>query len=116
MFRKLPLLFLKYDDLKSNFAACLPTMQVISVGTLTKIQVNNLPHPLPLQAMLCFDNQMHIYTKKNYLPTVVNIVLGGGGGGGGDYVQIKPLKITIVVLNDSLVIFLDGFHKCPNYL
>ena len=23
------------------------TMQVISVGTLTKIQVNNLPHPLP---------------------------------------------------------------------
>ena len=26
-------------------------------------------------------------------------------GGGGDYTQIVPLKITIVVLNDSLVIF-----------
>ena len=64
-------------------------MQVISVGTLTKIQVNNLPHPLPPQAMLSFDDQMNIYTRKNCLPTFVNIVLGvrGGGGGGGLHVR-----------------------------
>ena len=42
-------------------------MQVISVGTLTKILVNNVPTPpppLPPQAMLSFDDQTHIYTKK----------------------------------------------------
>ena len=59
-------------------------MQVISVGTLTKILVNNISHPLPTpppQGMLSFDDQMHIYTRKNYLPTFVNIALGGREGG-----------------------------------
>ena len=42
----------------------------------------------------------------------VNIVLGGRGGGG-DYAQIVPLKITIVVPNDSLVIFWTVFTSVP---
>ena len=58
------------------------TMQVISDGTLTKMHANNLPHPLPSQAMLSFDDQTHICTKKNDLSTFVNIVLGEGGEGG----------------------------------
>ena len=90
-------------------------MQVIGVGTLTKILVNNSPppHPSP-QAMLSFDDQTHIYTRKTiYLH--LSTLYCGGGGGGGDYAEIVPLKITIVVPNNSLVIFLDGFHKCPNY-
>ena len=37
-------------------------MQVISFGTLTQILVNNLPHPLPLQAMLRFDDQDKLFT------------------------------------------------------
>ena len=85
------------------------------LGHLTKIQVNNLPHPLPPQAMLSSDDQTHIYKKKIYLPTFVNIVLEGGRGGRADYAQIVPLEITTVVLNYSLVIFSDGFHKCPNH-
>ena len=93
-------------------------MQVIGVGTLTKILVNNSPppHPSPPSNVEFWWPNAHLY-KKNYLPTFVNIVLrgGGGGGGGGDYAEIVPLKITIVVPNNSLVIFLDGFHKCPNY-
>ena len=40
------------------------------------------------------------------------IVLGGGGGKG-DYAEIVPLKITIVVRNDSLVIFWTVFTSVP---
>ena len=47
--------------------------------------------------------------KRNYLPTFVNILLGGGG----DYAQIVPLKITIVVLTDSLMIFWKVFTRVP---
>ena len=36
-----------------------------------------------------------------------------GGEGGGDYAQIVPLKITIVVANDSLVIFWRVFTSVP---
>ena len=35
------------------------------------------------------------------------------GGEGGDYAQIVPLKITIVVPNDSLVIFWTVFTSVP---
>ena len=76
------------------------SMQVISVGTLTKIQVNNLPHslppPPPPQAMLSFDDQTHIYTRKTIYLHLPTLYWGGGGGGEG---------------------VLDGLHiKCPNYL
>ena len=48
-------LHLPIESLFKNFVSDMaiyntPTMQVISVGILTKIQVNNLPHPLPPQA------------------------------------------------------------------
>ena len=70
-------------------------MQVKSVGTLTKILVNNPPPPPP-QAMLSFDDQTHIYTRKtNYLHLST---LYWRGGERGDYAQI-------VLLNDSLTIF-----------
>ena len=71
------------------------------------------PPPSP-QEMLSSDDQTHIYTRKNYLTTFVNIVLGGGEwGGGGDYAQTVPLQITIVVPNDSLVIFWTVFTSVP---
>ena len=87
-------------------------MQVISVGTLTKILVNNLPHPPspppPPQAMLSFDDHMHIYARKTiYLH--LSILYWGRG----DNAQIVPLKITLVVLNDSLVIFWTVFTTVP---
>ena len=91
-------------------------MQVISVGTLTKILVNNLPPPpFPPKAMLSFDDQMHIYTRKTIYLHLSTLYWGGrgGGGGGGDYTQVVPLKITIVVLNDSLAIFWKVFTSVP---
>ena len=70
-------------------------MQVISVGTLTKTQVNNFPPlPLPLEAVLSFDDQTHIYARKTIYLHLSTLYWGGGGKG--DYVQIVPLKITIV--------------------
>ena len=89
-----------------------PTMKVISVGTLTKILVNNLPHPPSPQARLSFEDQTHIYTKK-LLTYICQHCIGGGGGGRGNNNQIVPLKITIVVLNYSLVIFWTVFTSVP---
>ena len=87
-------------------------MQVKSVGTLTKLLVNNLRPPPSPQAMLSFDDQTHIYTRKTiYLH--FSTLYWGGGGGGGNYAQIVPLKITIVVPNDSLVIFWTVFTSVP---
>ena len=71
--------------------------------------MNNLPHPLPPQAMLSFDDQMHIYTRKTFYLHLSTLYWGGGG----DYAQIVPLKITIVVPNDSLVIFWMVFISVP---
>ena len=53
-----------------------------------------------------------IFIQENYLPTFVNIVLGGREGG---EVSLKlcPKKITIVVPNDSLVIFWTVFTSVP---
>ena len=55
-------------------------MQVISVGTLTKVHANNLPHPLPPppQAMLSFDDQTHIYTRELFT-YICQHCIGGGG-------------------------------------
>ena len=85
-------------------------MQIISVGTLTQILVNNLPHPLPPPSNVEFWwSKAHLY-KKNYLPTFVNIVLGGG-----------RLRSNCTLKNNNSNTkwffgdFLDGFHKCPNY-
>ena len=55
------------------------TMQVKSVGTLTKILVNNLPPPPPPQAMLGFDDQTHIYTRKTTYLHLSTLYWGGGG-------------------------------------
>ena len=88
-------------------------MQVKSVGTLTKILVNNLPPPPSPQAMLSFDDQTHIYTRKTTYLHLSTLYWGGGGEGGGDYSQIVPLKITIFVANDSLVIFWTVFTSVP---
>ena len=85
-------------------------MQVISVGTLTKILVNNLPHPLPPQGMLSFDDRTHIYTRKTIYLHLSTLYCGGGGGG---YAQIVALKLTIIVLNYSLVIFWTVFTIVP---
>ena len=87
-------------------------MQVISVGTFIKILVNNLPNPLPLQAMLSFDDQTYIYTRKTIYLHLSTLYWEGGG----DYAQIVPLKITIVVPNDSLVIFWTVFTGIPTTL
>ena len=67
--------------------------------------------------MLGFDDQTHIYTRKTTYIHLSTLYWGGGGGGGGEggNGEIVPLKITMVVANDFLVIFLEGFHKCPNY-
>ena len=80
-------------------------MQVISVGTLTKILVNNISHPLPTpppQGMLSFDDQMHIYTRKTIYLHLSTLHWEGGRG---DYAQIVLLKMTTVALNYSSVIF-----------
>ena len=58
--------------------------------------------PSPPQAMLSFDDQTHIYTRKTIYLHLSTLYWGGVEA---DYAQIVPLKITIVVLNDSLVIF-----------
>ena len=72
------------------------------------------PPPLP-QAMLSFDDQTHIYTRKTIYLHLLTLYWGGGGGrwGKGDYTQIVPLKITIVIPNDSLVIFCTVFTSVP---
>ena len=53
--------------------------------------------------MLSFDDQTHIYTRKTTYLHLSTLYWGGGG----NYAQIVPLKITIVVANDSLVIFIS---------
>ena len=58
--------------------------------------------------MLSFDDQTHIYTRKTICQHCI-----GGEGGGGVYAQIVPLKITIEVPNDSLVIFWTVFTSVP---
>ena len=87
------------------------TMQVISVGTLTQILVNNLPHPLSpfLSNVEFWWSKAHLY-KKNYLPTFVNIVLGGGGGLHSNCTLKNNCSSTKWFFGD----FLDSFHKCPN--
>ena len=65
--------------------------------------------------MLSFDDQTYIYTRKTtYLH--LSTMYWGGGGGRGDYAQIVPLKPTIVVANDSLVIFFGGFSQVSQLL
>ena len=56
-------------------------MQVINVGTLAKIPVNNLPHPLP-PSNVEFDDQTYIYTRKTIYLHLSTLYWGGGGGGG----------------------------------
>ena len=63
--------------------------------------------------MLSFDDQMHIYTRKTIYLHLSTLYWEGGRGGRGDYAQIVPLQITIVVLNDSLVIFWMAFTSVP---
>ena len=80
-------------------------MQVKSVGTLTKILVNNSPPPSPppRKAMLSFYDQTHIYTRKTIYLHLSTLYWEGRGG---DYAQIVPL-------NDSLVIFWTIFTSVP---
>ena len=59
--------------------------------------------------MLSFDDQTHIYTRKTTYLHLSTLYWGGRG----DYPQIVPLKITIVVPNDSLVIFWTVFTSIP---
>ena len=91
----------------------LATMQVKSVGTLTKILVNNPPLALPPpQAMLSFDDQTHIYTRKTTYLHLSTLYWGGGGGGLRSNCALKNnYSSTKWFFGD----FLDDFHKCPNY-
>ena len=91
-----------------------PTLQVISFRTLTKILVNNLPHPSSPQAMLSFDDRTRIYTRKTIYLHLSTLYWGGGGGGGGLRSNCG-LKINYSSTKLFFGDFLDGFHECPNY-
>ena len=89
------------------------TLQVINIGTLTQILVNNLPPPPPPplpQAMLSFDDQRHIHTRKTIYLHLSALYWGEGGLRSNCTLKNKYSSTKWFFGN-----FLDGFHKCPNY-
>ena len=71
--------------------------------------------------MPIFDDQMHIYTRKTVYLHLATLYWGEGGlrshcvGGEGGLRSNCALKITIVVVNDSLVFFFQ-FSKVSQLL
>ena len=77
------------------------------LGHLPKYKWTISPTPFPPSNVEFWRIKSTFIQGK--LPTFFNIVLGGEG----DYAQFVPLKITILVLNDSLVIFWMVFTSVP---